>query len=114
MPQADPSAALPDRDPGPVLALDIGGTKLAVAVVTADGAAHGFAVEPTPHGRGWRPAIRRLFDMGGRAVERAGIGDIGAVGIACGGPLDAPAGRLLSPPHLPGWVDVPIGPLAAD
>jgi glucokinase-like ROK family protein len=98
----------------PVLALDIGGTKLAVAVVTADGSAHGLLIEPTPRGDDWRSGTRQLFDMGRRAVKRAGVGEILAVGIACGGPLDAASGLLLCPPHLPGWVDVPLGPLAAE
>lgn len=107
-------ARTPRGEPGPVLALDIGGTKLAVAVVTADGSAHGLLVEPTRREDGWRTVTRRLFDMGRRAVAEANVGEVQAVGIACGGPLDAPSGLLLSPPHLPGWIDVPIGPLAAD
>jgi glucokinase len=98
----------------PVLALDIGGTKLAAAVVTADGVAHGLVVEPTPHAGDWRPAADRLFELGRRALGRAGAGPVHAVGIACGGPLDAPSGLVLSPPHLPGWTRVPIGPLAAE
>jgi glucokinase len=119
-------------EPGPVLALDIGGTKLAAAVVTAAGSAHGLVVEPTRREDGWRVVTRRLFDMGRRAVERAGVSAVGAVGavsavgavgavgairavgIASGGPLDAAAGLLLCPIHLPGWTQVPIGPLAAD
>jgi glucokinase len=101
-------------DPGPVLALDIGGTKLAVAVVTADGTAHGLVVEPTRREDGWRVVTRRLFEMGRCAVERAGVGEIRAVGIACGGPLDARSGLLECPLHLPGWTRVPIGALAAD
>jgi glucokinase len=96
------------------LALDIGGTKLAAAVVSVDGVAHGLLVQPTPRGEDWHTITRQLFDMGRRAVTRAGIGDILAIGIACGGPLDAESGLLLCPPHLPGWVDVPIGPLAAE
>ena len=36
----------------PVLALDIGGTKLAVAVVTPDGGTPGLLVEPTRKHRG--------------------------------------------------------------
>ncbi|MFC7549304.1 ROK family protein [Plantactinospora sp. GCM10030261] len=114
MTDPEPSAPPPDGDPGPVLALDIGGTKLAVAVVTADGAAHGLLVEPTRREDGWRVVTRRLFDMGRRAIDLAGTVPVRAVGIACGGPLDVPSGRLLGPPHLPGWLDVPIGPLAAD
>jgi glucokinase len=97
----------------PVLALDIGGTKLAVAVVTPDGGVHGLRVRPTRRDEGPQAVIGRLFAMGHEAVAEAGLGPVGAVGIACGGPLDAPSGLLQSPPHLPGWDDIPIGPLAA-
>ena len=31
-----------------------------------------------------------------------------AVGISCGSPLDSRRGRILSPPNLIGWDDVPI------
>lgn len=31
-----------------------------------------------------------------------------AIGISCGGPLDADKGIILSPPNLPGWNEVPI------
>lgn len=96
-----------------VLGLDIGGTKLAVAVVTEDGAVHGYLSEPTQRDDGPDEVIAHLFDMGGRALTEVGMA-IDAVGISCGGPLDAPGGVLLCPPHLPGWVDVPIGPRASD
>ncbi len=100
------------RPPRPVLALDIGGTKLAVALVTEDGATHAFAVEPTRREEGHEVVIRRLFDMGHRAIEAAGLGPVGAVGISCGGPLDATRGVLVAPLHLPAWIDVPIAGLA--
>ena len=94
----------------PVLALDIGGTKLAVGVVTPDGAVHGLRVRPTRREEGPDAVIARLFALGHEAVAEAG--PVGAVGVACGGPLDARTGVLQSPPHLPGWDDIPIGPLA--
>jgi glucokinase len=97
-----------------VLALDIGGTKLATAVVTPDGRAHGVTVRPTLAEQGWQAVTRRLFEMGRQTMTAAGAGSVHAVGVACGGPLDAPSGVLLSPPNLPGWVKVPIGPLAAE
>lgn len=34
--------------------------------------------------------------------------DISAIGISCGGPLDARRGVVLSPPNLPGWDEVYI------
>jgi glucokinase len=96
----------------PVLALDIGGTKLAVAVVTEDGATHGLSVEPTRRDEGPDRISRRLFAMGRAAIAAAGLGPVSAVGISCGGPLNAATGVLESPLHLPGWVDVPIVALA--
>ncbi|MDR0594966.1 MAG: ROK family protein, partial [Bifidobacteriaceae bacterium] len=97
----------------PVLGLDIGGTKLAVAVVTADGSIHGWQVEPTQRERGPQDVIRRLFAMGHRAIAEAGPAQpVRAVGISCGGPLDARGGVLLRPFHLPGWIDVPLVAMA--
>lgn len=96
----------------PVLGLDIGGTKLAVAVVTADGVAHALQIEPTRPDQGPSVTITRLFAMGHRSIHEAGLGPVSSVGISCGGPLDAAAGVLRSPLHLPTWVDIPIVTLA--
>lgn len=98
----------------PVLALDIGGTKLAVAMVTPDGRTHGSLIEPTEKHRGPDAVIAHLFDMGRRSIAAADVGDPGAVGISCGGPLDATTGVLTGPLHLPGWIDVPIVAMAAE
>lgn len=94
----------------PVLALDIGGTKLAVGVVDHEGSVHGMRVEPTRREEGPERALARLFEMGDSSIAAAGINPsaIGAVGISCGGPLDSDAGVLIAPLHLPGWVDVPV------
>jgi glucokinase len=97
------------------LALDIGGTKLAAGVVTADGVVHGMLVEPTRRTEGPDAIIPRLFELGRRAVAASGVSEpIAAVGISCGGPLDADAGVLTGPLHLPGWIDIPIVRMAQD
>jgi glucokinase len=82
--------------------------------VDADGAVHGFVVEPTEAQRGPEDGSRRLFQLGRRAVEVSGIPwrAIVGVGIGCGGPLDSANGLLVAPPHLPGWEDLPIVDLA--
>ena len=98
----------------PVLALDIGGTKLAVAMVSGEGRTHGYLSEPTRKERGPEAVIAHLFDMGRRSIAAAGLGEPAAVGISCGGPLDAPQGVLTRPLHLPGWIDVPIVALASE
>ncbi|MEW9549131.1 ROK family protein [Nonomuraea sp. NPDC050783] len=104
----------PPRLP-PVLALDIGGTKLAVGVVTGDGAVHGWQLAPTRREEGPEAVLTRLFDLGRKAVAEAGLPEeVAAVGISCGGPLDAATGVLECPPHLPGWIGVPVGTMAAE
>jgi len=95
-----------------VLALDIGGTKLAVGVLTADGVVHAFLVEPTLKEEGHHRVIARLFDMGHRAIASAGPGGMAAIGISSGGPLDPATGIVMAPLNLPDWIDVPISDLA--
>jgi glucokinase len=105
-----------DRPEGlpPVLALDIGGTKLAAGVVHGDGGIASFLVEPSEAEHGPERTLERLFDLGRRAVAESGVAwaRIGGVGIGCGGPLDPERGILIAPPHLPGWRDVPVAALA--
>jgi len=93
-----------------VLALDVGGTKLAAGVVRGDGAVRSRLVEPAAREAGPEDMIARHLALGRRAIEAAGLGasDIRAVGIACGGPLDPERGIILGPLHLPGWVNVPL------
>jgi glucokinase len=93
---------------GVVLGLDIGGTKLAAGVVEPNGKVHSFLVTPSRPEEGARVTLNRLFDLGHDAVAQAGAPRLAGVGIGCGGPLDPYRGILLCPPHLPGWVDVPL------
>jgi len=99
-----------------VLALDVGGTKLAAGVVRGDGSVRSRLVEPADRDRGPDDMIRRHLALGRRAVEAADLvaGDISAVGIACGGPLDPERGVILGPLHLPGWVDVPLAAIVEE
>jgi glucokinase len=110
------SRAVPDDgadSPSPraaVLGLDVGGTKIAAAVVDQAGGVHGFAVASSEPERGPDDGLERLFALGRSAVAESGFtwDEILGVGIGCGGPLDPELGVLLAPLHLPGWEDVPI------
>ncbi|MCZ4602685.1 ROK family protein [Streptomyces sp. Lzd4kr] len=101
-----------------MLALDIGGTKLAAGVVAADGTALSFVTCPTRAEEGPDAALERLFALGRDALTAARIDPasaperLGGCGIGCGGPLDSETGVLIAPPHLPGWLDIPIARLA--
>jgi glucokinase len=98
------------RRKGVVLGLDVGGTKLAAGVVGPDGEVFSFLVTPTLVQEGVDAVLGRLFDLGHKAIDEAGPAGahVAAVGIGCGGPLDSDTGVLLAPPHLPGWIDVPV------
>jgi glucokinase len=96
------------------LALDIGGTKLAVGVVDQHGVVTGLRITPTRKEDGHAAVVRRLFDLAHASLAAVGNPEIDAVGISCGGPLDAEAGIVHRPLNLPDWDAVPIGPLAAE
>ena len=97
-----------------VLALDIGGTKLAAGVVGPDGQTHSFLAVPSRTELGPDAVLGELFELGRSAVAEADVpwSEVEAVGIGCGGPLDAARGVLIAPPHLPGWRDIPVAALA--
>ncbi|HVE62420.1 MAG TPA: ROK family protein [Mycobacteriales bacterium] len=88
----------------PVLALDIGGTKLAAALVGPQGGVHRFTRRPTRTGRDaealYDDVVTLLDDV------RRGV-DIAGVGVGCGGPMRWPAGEV-SPLNIPAWDGFPL------
>ena len=94
-----------------LLGFDIGGTKC--AAVTAEWENGELTllerVEcPTDHTRSGEQMVNDLLTLAeGIVGERPD-----AIGISCGGPLDAARGVVLSPPNLPTWRNVPIVALA--
>jgi len=95
-----------------LIGLDIGGTKCAVTLALYDGSIHiqDKVKFDTESARGPEYALHRIEHEVDRLIERSGFGreDIYGIGISCGGPLDSKRGRILSPPNLPGWDDIPI------
>lgn len=96
------------------LALDLGGTKIAAAVVTPSGDLLGEQVAPTNPEEGPAEVLRRLFRLGRSSLKATGLLRPARVGITSGGPLDAASGVLHEPLHLPGWRCVAIGQLATE
>ena len=87
-----------------IAGIDIGGTKVAVAVAGDDGKLLRYERFPTESPD---RTIPRIVD----ALGRLDPGPEPVIGIACGGPLDAQAGLILAPPNLPGWDRIPINAL---
>jgi glucokinase len=93
---------------GPVLAVDVGGTKLAVALVDPGGRAYRVQRAPTPRGpRGDAETIWAAVELLVNALLAEDSPDLAGVGIGCGGPMVWPAGEV-SPLNIPGWRDFPL------
>lgn len=95
------------------LGVDIGGTKCAAVLgMPEDGQAHVLdrICMPTQPQSGLQSTLDRLYETIDALLQRNHLqpGRLRAIGVSCGGPLDSAAGRILSPPNLYGWDDVPI------
>lgn len=84
-----------------VIAIDLGGTKVAAAVVDQKGKLLTETKLPTALNGGWPTLRKQLVDLC-RELRKAHPG-VKAVGIGSAGPLDAPEGLLLDPTNF-GWV----------
>jgi glucokinase len=93
------------------LGIDIGGTKVALAVSGADGSPIRHMRRPIGATGDWRRDIDHLIeDARGllREAEEAGLDRVERIGVSVPGPADTVRGILLNPPNLPGWSDVPV------
>lgn len=89
-----------------IAGIDIGGTKIAVALADTSGQLLALARFPTRLEAGAHSIIEDAVKELGRLSAEAGARPA-AVGIGCGGPLDRRRGLILSPPNLPGWDEFP-------
>ena len=90
-----------------IAGVDIGGTKIVVALGDTGGELLAIARFPTklelgPH---------NVLDSAIEELKKLSV-ELGAwpaaVGIGCGGPLDRRRGVILSPPNLPSWDEFPV------
>lgn len=93
-----------------LVGIDLGGTKVAISVGQSDGSVISRTRRPTePTGDPERDVARLALDVRTILSAAGGSpGDVAVVGVSAPGPLDKTRRRLLSPPNLPGWSDVPL------
>jgi glucokinase len=84
------------------LAVDVGGTKLAVGRVDADGAVLARSVGAT-EGADGAALWARLAGL----VDEVRVGDEVVCGVGCGGPMQ-PGGVAVSPLNIPQWRGFPL------
>ena len=100
------AASVADRSAGPtVAAVDIGGTKLAVAVVAPDGEVLVEGRAPT-HGIGADGLFAALGDLLEDTISASSIHPE-VIGVGCGGPMSA-GGESVSPLNIPQWRGFPL------
>jgi glucokinase len=94
------------RHPSPILAIDIGGTKLAAALVDRNGVVLRRAEIPTPAAP---PSERDTVADTLIGLARQVVADErpSSIGVASAGPLDLAAGTV-SPVNIPSWREFPL------
>ena len=100
------------------LGLDVGGTKCAVILGKCTPTeAGGVTMDimdriafPTEAKKGFDYTIKNIYAAIEEMMARHSLSadNVQALGISCGGPLNSKTGRVLSPPNLFGWDDIPI------
>ncbi|MFG2227313.1 ROK family protein [Streptomyces sp. NPDC048644] len=88
-------------------ALDIGGTKIAGALVDGHGRLLVRTSRPTPADQDGAVVMRAVAEVIGELVADPAWQRVAAVGIGSAGPVDASAGTV-SPVNIPGWRDFPL------
>ena len=86
-----------------VLAIDVGGTKMAAGLVTSDGQLLARSARPTPRGDDPEQVFRALLD----AVDEVRTGGEVACGVGSGGPMTRD-GTSVSPLNIPAWRGFPL------
>lgn len=90
-----------------VIGLDVGGTKIAAAVITSQGIIREILRLPTRAQEGPDALIERLIDVSARLRERHPA--VEAIGVASAGQIDHRLGTVVyANENLPGWTGMPI------
>lgn len=93
-----------------LIGVDLGGTKICVAISDYLGNILARKSFPTP-GLSGREAVIDAIYLGIEEIrQQAGASwdQIDEIGLSCPGPVDTEKGILYSPPNLPGWKEVPL------
>lgn len=88
--------------PKAYLAVDIGGTKLAAGIISADGELLSRSQVPTPEEDVWKALSSLVVDQ----LANTSC-DVIACGVGTGGPMTRD-GLLVSPLHIPEWRNFPL------
>ncbi|MFI7636612.1 ROK family protein [Nonomuraea sp. NPDC049400] len=89
-----------------ILAIDVGGTKMAAGLVARDGTVTRSVRAATPQGADAATLWKTLVDLV-EPLSEVVDGGVEGVGVGCGGPMTWPDGEV-SPLNIPGWRGFPL------
>src|SRR5215813_5680433 len=90
-----------------VAGIDIGGTKIAVALETHKGERVAARRLPTEVKLGPDRILENILQAIEEMLAETQT-EVTAIGIGCPGPIDIERGLVLSPTNLPDWIEFPI------
>lgn len=96
-----------------VAGIDIGGSKIAVALARAGGEVIARGGLPTGQASDPADAMTRALGLVESLVQKHGVRP-SAVGVGCAGPLDLERGLVVSPPNLSRWRGFPLRAFVED
>lgn len=94
-----------------ILGVDVGGTKIAAAVITDEGKVVSRGYGSTPAQAGPQVVIDNIFATIDRTISSSNVvlSQLSGIGIAAAGIIDSRKGKVIFSPNLPGWHEVPLG-----
>jgi glucokinase len=99
-----------------VIGIDLGGTKIAAALVDGAGEIVAQDYRDTRAREGRDKVVARVLHSARAVIEESGVqaSQIAGIGIGAPGPIDVASGAVVAPPNLPGWERVPLKQLIED
>ena len=95
----------------PVIAVDLGGSKIAVSIVSPEYQILAREHHATPARQGVDAVINCIIAAVGRIIASQGVAlsQLGGISVAAAGAIDSRTGMVSLSPNLPGWHDIPLG-----
>lgn len=98
-----------------VVGVDLGGTKIALGLISPDNTIVSYCRIPTDAHQGPEAVVSRIGQCVADLRDSLPDGtDIAALGICSPGPLDHIQGRLFDPPNIPALHNAPLGPMLSE
>ncbi len=100
----------------PILAIDVGGTKIRLALVSDDGTIVSSKQYPTHADKGYQEVIKRITNGIEQIVidSKLSLHDIRGISVAAAGIIDSRNGIITTSPNLPDWKDIPLKDILVD